>query len=113
MKNKTSVVNEVPWGMYVWELPSGEVLGDGDGNIMNCFVWEAKDRPAAKTAITRAAKEYGFEEGTAVWWGGQRPIDDNELERQLERAEQGLTPDPLDIAAFNDDAKDLERRYRG
>lgn len=99
--------------MYVWELPSGEILGDGDGNIMNCFVWERKDRSAAKDAITRAAREYGFEEGRAVWWSGQRPIDDNEYERQIERADQGLTPDPLDIASFSDDAKNLERKRRG
>jgi hypothetical protein len=112
-KGRAKVVEEVSWGMYVWETPDGEVLGDGDGNIMNCFVWEKKDRAAAKKAITEAAKQYGFPEGKAVWWSGQRPVSHDEYERQIERADQGLTPDPLDIASFSEDAKNLERRYRG
>jgi hypothetical protein len=112
-KGRAKVVEEVAWGMYVWELPSGEVLGDGEGNIMNCFVWERKDRAAAKKAITAAANSYGFGEGRAVWWSGQRPINDDELARQIERADQGLTPDPLDIASFNEDTKNMETRRRG
>jgi hypothetical protein len=101
-------VEEVPYGMYVWELPTGEILGDDEGNVMNCFVWEKKDRPKAVAAIKQAAKSYGFPEGKAVWWSGRRPIDDEELERQLERAKEGFTPDPLDIAGIRAEAQELK-----
>jgi hypothetical protein len=104
------VVEEVAYGMYVWELPDGEVLGDGEGNIMNCFVWERKDRPAAARAIAEAARGYGFPEGKAVWWSGKRQIDDEELEHQVDRAKAGLTPDPLDLAAIREDERNLGLR---
>jgi hypothetical protein len=98
-------VEEVQWGMYIWELPSGEWLGDDEGNVMNCFVWERKDRPAAKAAITQAAKSYGFPEGKALWQSGVRPINDEQLAEQIERAKNGLVPDPLDIGALNDELR--------
>jgi hypothetical protein len=101
------MIEDVPWGMYVWELPSGEILGDGDGNVMNVFVWERAHRPAARRALAEAAKAYGFPEGTPVWWSGVRQIDDEELEHQIDRAKKGLVPDPLDIAAINEDARGL------
>jgi hypothetical protein len=104
------VVEEVEYGMYVWQLPDGEVLGDGDGNVMNCFVWEKKDRPAARIALATAAKHYGHEEGQAVWWSGVRPINDEQLAEQIERASQGLTPDPLDIPAIRDDMRSLKNQ---
>jgi hypothetical protein len=105
------VVEEVDYGMYVWELPDGEFLGDGDGNIMNCFVWEKWQRHGAREAITQAAKGYGFPEGKPVWWSGKRPIDDEELEHQVDRAKAGLTPDPLDLAAIKDEER--ARRLNG
>jgi hypothetical protein len=98
-------VEEVPWGMYVWELPSKEILGDGEGNVMNVFVWERKDRPAAKAALEAAAKAYGHPEGKAVWWSGVRQINDEELQEQVERAKQGLVPDILDIPAIKGDLR--------
>lgn len=102
-----SQVEEVPWGMWVWELPSGEILGDGDGNVMNCMIWDRAHREAGKRAIAQAAKSYGFGEGEAVWWSGVRAIDDEQLEEQIERAKAGLVPDPLDIAAINEEARGL------
>ena len=105
-------IEEVPWGMWVWETPDGEVLGDGDGNIMNCFVFERAHREAGKRAIEEAAKGYGFPEGKAVFWSGVRPIDDEELEHQIERAKQGLTPDPFDLGAINDEMRALKNNDR-
>lgn len=96
-------VEEVPYGMYVWRLPDGEVLGDGDGNIMNVFCMKG-DRKAI-AAITDAARHYGFPEGTPEWWSGKRRITDEELEEQQMRERLGLIPDPLDIGALRDEAR--------
>jgi hypothetical protein len=100
------VVEEVPYGMYVWELPSGEILGDGDGNVMNVFCM--KSNQLAIEALTRAAKSYGFADGKAVWWSGKRPITDEEYEEQLARARWGMVPDPLDYGAIREE--ELARR---
>lgn len=97
------VVEEVPYGMYVWQTPDGEVLGDSDGNIMNVFCMKGDRRAIA--AITEAARHYGYPEGKPVWWSGKRPITDEEYEEQLMREKLGLTPDPLDIGAIRDEMR--------
>lgn len=99
------VIKEVPWGVYVWQTPDGEFLGDGDGNFMLVFCEEG-DRAAIK-AITDAARHYGHPEGRAVYWSGRRPISDEEYEHQLAREKAGLVPDPLDIGAIRDEERAL------
>lgn len=102
------VVEEVPYGMYVWQTPDGEVLGDDDGNVMNIFCMKGDRRAIA--ALTDAAKYYGFPEGKPVWWSGKRPISDEELAEQEMRERLGLVPDPLDYGAIRDEAR--AKRYR-
>lgn len=99
-------VEEVPYGMYVWQTPDGEVLGDGDGNVMNVFCMKG-DRKAV-AALADAARHYGYAEGTPVWWSGKRRINDEELEEQEARERMGLVPDPLDYAAIKDE--DIQRK---
>lgn len=101
-----NVVEEVPYGMYVWRCADGEIAGDGDGNIMNVFCMKG-DKAAIK-AITNAAHYYGFGEGGQVeWWSGKRPISDEQYEEQLARQEAGLVPDPLDYGAIRDEERAL------
>lgn len=100
-------VEEVPYGMYVWQCPDGEVLGDDDGNIMNVFCMKG-DRRAIK-ALADAAKYYGFPEGQPVWWSGKRRITDEELAEQEMREKLGLTPDPLDYGAIMDEMRARKR----
>ena len=96
--------------MLVWQTPEGEYIVDEGGNFMHVFV--SNQDPAllerAKVALRDAARSYGIPDGQPVFWGGRRPIDDEELESQLARAEAGLVPDPLDIAAIRDEAKALK-----
>ena len=93
-----SAVEEVTYGIYVWELPTGEVLGDETG-ILNVFCLNKNDFRAIK-ALGDAARHYGFPEGKPVWWSGHRPVTDEEYEQQRQRAAQGLIADPLDYAAI-------------
>ena len=99
------VVEEVPYGLYVWRCDDGEVAGDGDGNIMSVFCNKGDQR--AIEAITAAAKHYGVGEGKPEWWSGVRQIDDEEYEYQQARASAGLVPDPLDLAAIRDEERGL------
>ena len=104
------IVEEVPYGMYVWECADGEILGDGDGNIMNVFCM--KGDSAAIKALTQAARHYGFPDGRPVWWSGKRRVTDDQLEEQIARAKAGLVADPLDYGAIKDAERDL-RLERG
>lgn len=97
------VIDEVPWGTYVYQCPDGEVLGDGDGNIM-CILGFRNDKVKIQKMID-AAKYYGFTDGKVVFWSGQRPITDEEYEHQLARQAAGLVPDPLDIGALRDERR--------
>lgn len=97
------VVEEVPYGMYVWQTPDGEVLGDGDGNIMNVFCMKGDQKSIR--ALAEAARHYGFPEGEAVWWSGKRRITDEEYEEQLARERMGLVADPLDYGAIKDEMR--------
>lgn len=104
------VIREAMWGMLVWQLDTGEFLADDDNNFMHVFCTDQNPRQfqAAKDALRQAAIGYGFPDGHPVFWAGKRPIDDEELERQLEREALGLTPDPLDIGAINDEWRQLK-----
>lgn len=106
-------VEDVPYGMYVWRCADGEVLGDGDGNVMNVFLWDRKDyvkNEEAKKALSDAARYYGYPEGKAEWWSGKRQIDDEELQHQQARERAGLVADPLDMGALRDEAKGMQVR---
>lgn len=102
---RRTIVNETPYGIWVWILPDGRALGDTDGNIMN-MVGTQYDLKASQ-AITDAAKSYGFPEGHAQYWPGKRPVTDEEYEEQLSRQRMGLIPDPLDYGAVKDESKRL------
>lgn len=104
-----SEVKEVPYGVYVWQTPDGEFLGDGDGNFMLIFSTEGNQDSIKK--ITEAARHYGYPEGKPVFWSGKRPITDEEYEEQLMRERLGMVPDPLDYGAIRDEAKAAKAKY--
>lgn len=98
------IVEEVPYGMYVWQTPDGWVVQDDDANVMNVFCMKG-DRKATD-ALRQAAAHFGFPEGKPLWWGGKRRITAEELEEQLMREKWGLEPDPLNYAGLVDAAKE-------
>lgn len=102
-------IEEVPYGMYVWENPNGDIFGDDEGNVMNVFCIKG-DREAMK-ALAEAARYYGAGEGKPVWWTGKRRVTDDELKEQQMREALGLTPDPLDYGAIRDEER--ARRAHG
>ena len=114
---KRQQVRELPWGMWVWQCADGLTLANENGDIMYVFCSDQDPvrMAASKKALTDAAYHYGYGEGgKAVFWSGKRPINDEELQHQLARAEAGLVPDPLDINAIREEAEGLrhERQTR-
>ena len=102
-------IEEVPYGMYVWQNPDGEIFADEDGNVMNVFCMKGNRK--AIQALIDAARYYGAGEGKPVWWPGKRRITDEELEEQRLREKFGLTPDPLDYGALMEESR--ARRQHG
>jgi hypothetical protein len=97
--------------MWVWQLADGGFAEDDNGNFMHVFVWDVTDpavSEASKKALETAAKSFGFGAGRAVCWRGRRPIDDEQFIEQYRRMQQGLVPDPLDIAAIREEEAALK-----
>lgn len=103
-------IEEVPWGVYVWEIEEDgqkKILGDGS-NFMTIFSTRG-DQSKIKQ-LADAARSYGYPNGRAVFWSGKRPISDEEYEEQLMREKLGLVPDPLDVGAIRDEMRSRRAR---
>ena len=94
-------------GIYVWRLPSGEVVSDGNGNIMNIPARAGDIEAMAK--ITKAAAYYGYSDGRPEFQAGVRRITDEEYSVQKDRMKQGYIPSETDLGAWYDAAKGLRK----
>lgn len=94
-------------GLYVWRLPSGEIVKDSMGNIMN--IPAKKYDLNAINEITKAANYYGFPEGKAEFMPGIRRVTDEEHSEQIDRMKQGYIPSDTDLGAWMDAAKGIAR----
>lgn len=100
----TELVEEVPYGLYVWVCPDEWVVQDDDGNVMNVFA--IKGDRKAMDALRQAAAHFGYPEGKPVFWSGRRRINDEELKSQQDRQRWGLEPDPLNYSAIKDEIRE-------
>jgi hypothetical protein len=108
MKNlKTSVVEETTLGVFVWEMPDGRWVGDDNGNYLSIQGFKG-DRTRVNV-LTEVVKGYGIHTGSPKFLSGQRKINDEEYQEQIQRLNWGLTPDPLDIGEYKDILKNLRK----
>ncbi len=106
MKNlKTSVVEETTLGVFVWEMPDGRWVGDDQGNYLS--IQGFKGDKTRVSVLTEVVKGYGIHTGRARFLAGQRKINDEEYQEQVQRLNWGLTPDPLDIGEYKESLKNL------
>lgn len=97
-KMNITPIDEVNWGLYMWQMPDESVIMDEDGNHL-CIPSLKGDIVQIKK-LKRAAQEYGVNEGKPIFFAGHRQITDEELEEQKKRSELGLVPDPQDLPAM-------------
>ena len=96
--NRKSFVEEVPYGVYVWEMPNGQWIGDEDGNFLN--IAAMKGDPKRLQQLKDTVRSYGITEGKPFYLSGHRQVTDEEYEDQKRRMQFGLVPDELDIPAL-------------
>lgn len=103
----TVIQKQRDYGIYVWRLPNGEMVSDGNGNIMNIPARQHDLEAMAK--ITKAAAYYGFPEGRPEFQPGVRRVTDEEYSEQLNRLKEGYIPSETDIGAWIDAAKGIQK----
>lgn len=96
-------IKEVPWGVYLWFVPGRGYISDDAGHYMMIASTEGNQEKMA--ALRDAARSFGVTEGHPVYFSGHRIVSDEEYEEQVQRMKWGLTPDPLDIPAINEERR--------
>ena len=98
---RKQIVEEVPYGVYVWEMPNGQWIGDDEGNFLNISSMQG-DRKRLQQ-LKDAVASYGITAGKPVFLSGHRQVTDEEYEYQKQRMAFGLVPDELDVPAFKEE----------
>jgi hypothetical protein len=103
-KMKVTPIEEVTYGIYVWQMPDGSVVVDEEGNYLNVAAMKGDIRRINN--LKKAAKELGLEDGQPLWFSGHRRVTDEEYLEQKQRLEWGLIPDELDVPAIKEDLQE-------
>tara|TARA_B100000902_G_C26978947_1_gene749262 strand:- start:7 stop:354 length:348 start_codon:yes stop_codon:yes gene_type:complete len=92
---KRLYVPQSAFGVCVWKMPDGGIVADADGNYL-CAEGMMND-PKVEKHVAEAAKYWtGSTDGQVMWIDGARKVSASERDDQVERLNQGLTPDPLE-----------------
>lgn len=106
---KITPVDEVNWGMYMWQMPDDTLVMDEEGAYLSIPSIKGDYRQIKK--LKDAAASYGLSEGKPIFFSGHRVVTDEELIEQRQRLEMGLVPDPQDMPAMMEFVK--EQREMG
>ena len=105
-KMKITPVDEVNWGMYMWQMPDDSLVMDDEGAYLSIPSIKGDIRQIQK--LKTAARNYGLEGGVPIFFSGHRPVTDEELAEQRSRMDMGLVPDPQDLPAMMDYFKEAK-----
>ena len=104
-KMKVTTVEEVNYGVYVWQMPDTSIVQDEDGNYLTIPSMRGDIRQINK--LKKAAKDYGLDDGKPVFFSGHRIVTEDELAEQKARGEMGMVPDSQDLPAMMEYVKDM------
>jgi hypothetical protein len=99
-KTKVSVIEEPfsDYGIYVWQLRSGKVFTDDEGNALSIDSMRGDESRIA--LLRNEASWLGKPDGQAIFFANVRKISDEEYSEQKDRMSQGLIPSETDLGAF-------------
>ena len=101
-------VKETRRGVYLWRMPDGKFVGDGEGHFLMIESMEGDQQ--RMRSLADEARSLGVDEGAPCFFRGNRIVTDEEYEYQKQRFEWGLTPDPFDIASVEEDKRNASKR---
>ena len=104
-KMKITPIDEVNWGLYIWQMPDGKVVMDDEGAYLSIPSMKGDIRQIKK--LKDLARHYGLEDGLPLFMAGHRPVTEDELETQRQRLQIGLVPDEQDLPAMMDYVKEM------
>ena len=103
---KVTPVEEVNWGLYMWQMPDESIIMDDEGQYL--CIPSMKGNVLQINKLKKAALEFGVTEGKPIFFSGHRTVTQDELEEQKARGEMGLIPDPQDIPAMMEYMKEAK-----
>ena len=103
MNSMMKPVEEVSYGIYVWNVKDKGILVNEDGDPLR--INSMKGDLSKMTNIRKVAANLGFPDGEPLFIPGKRAISEGEYQTQLERQADGLLADPYDIPALIEKAK--------
>jgi len=110
-KMKITQVDEVNWGLYMWQMPDESLVMDDEGGYLCIPSLKGDIRQIKK--LRDAAKYHGLEEGKPIFFSGHRQVTDDELLEQKQRGEMGLIPDAQDMPAMMEYVKEMREMNLG
>ena len=107
-KTKVSIVEEPfsDYGIYVWQLRSGKMFTDNDGNALSIDSMKGDESRIA--LLRNEAAWLGQPDGQAVFFANVRKVSDEEYSEQIDRMAQGYIPSETDLGALVDAKKTLD-----
>ena len=107
-KTRVSVVEEPfsDYGIYVWQLRSGKMFTDGEGNALSIDSMKGDESRIA--LLRNEAAWLGQPDGQAVFFANVRKVSDEEYSEQIDRMAQGYIPSETDLGAMVDAKKTLD-----
>lgn len=108
-KTKVSIVEEPfsNYGIYVWQLRSGKMFTDGDGNALSIDSMKGDESRIA--LLRNEASWLGQPDGQAVFFANVRKVSDEEYSEQIDRMSQGYIPSETDLGALVDAKKTFDK----
>jgi len=108
-KTKVSVVEEPfsDYGIYVWQLRSGKVLTDDQGNALS--IDSMRGDESRVELLRNEARWLGFPDGRPLFYANVRKVSDEEYSEQIDRMAQGYIPSETDLGAIVDAKKTFDQ----
>ena len=108
-KTKVTVVEEPfsDYGIYVWQLRSGKMFTDNEGNALSIDSMKGDESRIA--LLRNEAAWLGQPDGQAVFFANVRKVSDEEYSEQLDRMTQGYIPSETDLGALIDAKKTFDK----
>lgn len=111
MNKRTRVVDEIGYGVYVWEMPDGKWVGDDEGHYLTltCKKGDMMKIMPFVDVVKRFIKEAGYDfSGKLKYIDGTRPVTDEQYAEQQQRMSLGLVPDPYDLGSLIEERKQAQ-----